>query len=365
MKNKKGGELICRRPESIIEARFSLTKRQNDILDMVFASIEEDNKLQYEIDLARYGQLYNIKDKSNIYRDLKKAVESFEGKGFSITKKINEKKENRIYFSWFSNIQYLDGESKIIVELGQTLKELMLSAKKDCFYQIKYPLNFHNIYSKRLYYYLKSYENSNKNNTGWRIDNLDELRNKLECPKTYERYADFKRFVLKPAYEEINGSSDISFEYEETKIKGKVTTLKFNIKSNSSVSENISSSENETSATIEELPAPEPKKTTKKKENSEEIKQVIKILQEYNITSLEAKKILDASKGDLKLIEQKFNIVRQIKNIDNIVGALIKAIKEDWEAPKRGKNIDNFNNFEQRTYDFKDLEKKLLGWDKD
>ena len=49
MEIKKGGELICKRPEAIIEARYTLTKRQNDIMDMVFASIEDDDKYQYEI----------------------------------------------------------------------------------------------------------------------------------------------------------------------------------------------------------------------------------------------------------------------------------------------------------------------------
>ena len=55
MENKKGGDLICKRPETIIEARFSLTKRQNDVLDMVFSSIEDDNKLRYEIDVVKYS----------------------------------------------------------------------------------------------------------------------------------------------------------------------------------------------------------------------------------------------------------------------------------------------------------------------
>jgi plasmid replication initiation protein len=44
MKNKKGGDLILKRPESLIEARFCLTTRQNDVLGMVLASIEGDDK---------------------------------------------------------------------------------------------------------------------------------------------------------------------------------------------------------------------------------------------------------------------------------------------------------------------------------
>jgi len=98
--------------------------------------------------------------------------------------------------------------------------------------QMKYPLNFHNIYSKKIYYYLKSYESRDKNVTICKINSLDELRDKFGCLKTYKRYSDFKRSVLKPACEEINRDSDISFKFEEVKIKNKVTSLKFYIKYN-------------------------------------------------------------------------------------------------------------------------------------
>lgn len=351
MVNKKGGELICKRPETIIEARFNLTKKQNDIMDMVFATIENDDKLKYEIDIAKYGQLYNIKDKSNIYRDLKKAVKSFEGKGFAITQKISEKKENRIYFSWFSSIHYLDGESKIIVELGQTLKEIMLSAKQACFYQIKYTLNFHNIYSKRLYYYLKSYENSNKNGTGWRIDNLDELRSKLECPKSYNVYYEFKRFVLNPAYDEINGNSDISFEYEEIKTKSKVTAIKFYIKPNEA--------QNEKTDTQTDAEAP---KVQISEDEAFGVKRVKAIMNEHkNITDIEALKILKSSKGDFAVIQRVYNHFKN-KQLNSVVGNMIAMVKPGvFQEPIKNYKIDNFNNFEQRTYDYDDLEKKLLG----
>jgi len=351
MENKKGGELIARRPEAIIEARFKLTKKQNDIIDMVFASIEDDGKLEYQIDVAKYGKLYNIKDKSNIYRDLKKAVATFEGKGFSLSTKNKNNKEHRIYFSWFSSIDYIDGESKISLELGQKLKTLMLSAKKACFYKLKYTLNFNNIYSKRLYYYLKSYENSSKNGTGWRVDNLDELRTKLECPKSYQRYADFKRFVLKPAYEEINGSSDISFEYEEAKIKGKVTNLKFYIKANQS-----------NTKAIDEICATTDGKNTFEEENHSispinEIKDMFK----EDITSLEAKSILDTAKGDINIIKEKYILAQNVSKIGSVVGWMLRAIINDYQAPKGKIKTDTFNDYEQRTFD-PTLEAKLLNW---
>ena len=52
-----------------------------------------------------------------------------------------------------------------------------------------------------------------------------------------------------------------------------------------------------------------------------------------------------------------------MKNIKNKVGALLTAIKDDWKLSTTN-NINSFNNFYPRQYDYDSLEKKLLGWDK-
>lgn len=347
MRIKKGGELICKRPETIVEARFSLTKKQNDIMDMVFTSITDDERLEYEIDVSKYAKLYQLKNKSNVYSDCKKATKSFEGKGFRI---LNKEKNREDYFPWFSRITYLDGESKIQVELGKTLKQLFLDVKRACFYNIEYTLNFKSIYSQRLYYYLKTFED-----TGFRVDNLEELKNKLVCPPSYKNYADFKRFVMVPAYEDINGNSDMSFEYEPIKTGRKVTNLKFYIKTNKSkISKNgllLPIAENEVSATIEEL------------EEENPIKKIMAIMHDSNITPLEAKFIIDTANGDLNIIKEKYAISKKVPKIKNIVGWVIKAIKDDYQNPKSMTKSGAFNEFEQRDYDFDKLERQLLGWD--
>jgi plasmid replication initiation protein len=86
------------------------------------------------------------------------------------------------------------------------------------------------------------------------------------------------------------------------------------------------------------------------------------IFYKHSITELEASKILKTAKNDVDIIKQKYNIICQTNNIKNIVGATIQAIKEDWQGQKQNSN-STFNNFKQRDYDFKDLEKKLLGWE--
>lgn len=328
--NKKG-ELIAVRPERVIEARFALTSRQNDILDMLFTQIQDDDNVEYTIDINKYKMIYNIKDKNNVYGDLKKAVKSFEGKGFLI---VDKEKNEETFYPWFSKIQYKNKEGKIILKIDSELKNLFIEVKKRIYYHIKYTLNFNCIYSKRFYYYLKSYED-----TGWRIDNLNALREKLQCPNSYKKYSDFRRFALEPAYEEINGNSDINFEYEEVKEGKKVTGLKFLIKSCKNAELAIDSNNN----------------------SDMEIKSVQDIFSE-NITPLEARKILDTANGDISLIKEKYMISKTQSKIKNIVAWIITAIKDNYAFPETKVANSTFNNFKQRTYDIPELEKQLLGW---
>ncbi|RXM56748.1 hypothetical protein [Clostridium tetani] len=82
-----------------------------------------------------------------------------------------------------------------------------------------------------------------------------------------------------------------------------------------------------------------------------------------NITELEASKILEVSNGDIKKIKEKYKIISKMTKVDNVVGAMIQALKENWQSKSKTK-IDSFTNYEQREYNFVKLENKLLGWDR-
>jgi plasmid replication initiation protein len=221
------------RPQKIVEARFDLTAKQNDILDIVFSKVKNDNKLEYEINLYDYIDIYHKGD-TNAYRDFKNAVLSFKGKGFNLSLNGNDK----TFMVWFQRITY-DANGCITVVLNSELHDIFVKMKekdldenikkkdKRIYYFIKYPMNFKSIYSKRFYCYLKSFED-----TKWRIDSLEDLRKKLECENSYSEFRDFKRYVIRKAQEEINKSSDIYFDYETIIEKRKVCKIKFIIKKN-------------------------------------------------------------------------------------------------------------------------------------
>jgi plasmid replication initiation protein len=81
----------------------------------------------------------------------------------------------------------------------------------------------------------------------------------------------------------------------------------------------------------------------------------------HEIKSIEARKIYDSAKGDFEKIEKCYKYCCE-KKVNSITAYMIKLVKEFVE-PKGNIPKSNFNSYEQRTYDFDDLEKKLLGWD--
>ncbi len=218
---KKIGTSIAVRPDTIVEARYSLTPEQNDFLDIFLTEIddEDSNKLEYTLELRKYTNMFPKGKMKNVYRDLSKAVSGFENKGFSI---ISDSKKE--HYAWFSKITYNNGEGTISLEIGRSFKEVLIQMRRAAYYNLKFPLSLTNIYSKRIYYMLKQYED-----TGFRIDNLEDLRKKLECPDSYNKWSLFKVKVLDVAMREIN-NTDILVDYEAIYAKNKIVRIKFNIR---------------------------------------------------------------------------------------------------------------------------------------
>ena len=82
-----------------------------------------------------------------------------------------------------------------------------------------------------------------------------------------------------------------------------------------------------------------------------------------DISYSEAYKILNAADYDIENVKEKYNVVSKLKNVNNLVGAMMQAIKNDWTVTEVINN--KFNNFEARTYDYNELEATLLGWNKE
>lgn len=215
------GKDIAIRSKAIIEAKYSLTAKENDLVDMLLAEIEpHDGKLEYEISVKKYKKFYKVKEVDNIYMKLSEAVKSIEPKRI-YSKDINEK----ISYAWFPKIEYVEKEGKIKLELHKDIKKAMVDFKSCIYYNLKYSIPLKTDYSKRYYYFCKQFVK-----TGCLIQSIEDLRDKIEIGDKYKGYFDFKRYVLDPSKQEINQKSDLKIDYIELKNdklnKRKVTHIK-------------------------------------------------------------------------------------------------------------------------------------------
>lgn len=93
-----------------------------------------------------------------------------------------------------------------------------------------------------------------------------------------------------------------------------------------------------------------------------DIKAVQAIFEEV-IKAKDAESLLNFANGDINIIKEKYEIAKVTSEIKGLMGWMLNAIKGDYQPPKGKKRVGSFNDYEQRSYDFDILEKKLLGWD--
>ena len=81
---------------------------------------------------------------------------------------------------------------------------------------------------------------------------------------------------------------------------------------------------------------------------------------------LALKKAIDNGARNIKYVKKILDswLSNNIKTVEDVKAADEEFKRKNTNA-KQKKNEGNFNNFEQRTYDFESLERKLLGWDKE
>ncbi|EOS43052.1 replication initiation protein [Lachnospiraceae bacterium MD335] len=357
-KPKKGGSEVAFRPKTIIEARYDLDRRQNDILDILLGIVGEGNDTEdntrYEINIADVKHLYNLQDESNAYSYLQKAVKKFEGLGF----RLKEDEGTDIYYPWFSKIKYQkkrgeEGKSKIVLDLHPEVKQMIMEAKQGAYYRIEYPLNLTKKYSKRLYYLLKEHETFN--NGVYQIT-FEELRKMMKIPESYAN-GNVKREILEKPHEEINGNTDIAFEYELIQEKlpsgqmglGAVRFKIKRVKKNRTVVEIVENLDKDGGVVIA----------------SDEEQEVIDV---FGCSLKEAKDILRTANANNRTHEQLFEVLTRTlcqPSVENKVGYALTILKNGYNEPtifsgRRGTGWNNNDLSSYRQINMAEIEEQIL-----
>ena len=385
--------------ESDIYEIGRLHKESNMMIDMKYRSSAFEEKIMTMAYAIRHDWIKNdkgclvarlkapyIKEKlglkksnTSLYRDLDNMAKSMTGRNMGVS---NDKNNSFHYLSVVIESIYKNGVLDIVFNPSLTNHFLDLDKKGD-YTQIdeKIIVQFRSQYSIKLYRILKSkcYVPKGVKKTGiYKIYyNLAELKlslgvvnaelnevrkilNEQRNPdydkavdaspeKMFEQWYEFRRQVIDVAVTEINEKSDIKIEYEVIRNGkgGKVSGIYFIVTKLSEVKD--TDNDNEEEISVEEKNA------------------FIEWLSELIVTPLkikDLKAIAETSKYDKeKVIKANKAYEKQKGRVENVVGFFISAIRENYETPSgegKKKDKNEFNNFQQNEYDYKQLEMQLL-----
>lgn len=219
------GEIV--EPREIVKADNELFRARQKIKDvlagrifMAFASLVDEDALSEDGVFLEYtipaSSILTDKGGDN-YKQLKEAANTLVG--HRIERKL--KKNNFAVYALFSAIKYEDG-----VLIGRFDKELkpffITAAGMFTRLNLKEYMKLPSIYSQRIFGYLKSWSDKPEIEI-----QLPELHDMLDTPVSLRRYADFRRFVLEKAHNDILKHTSLYYEWEPIKKGRAVVAIRF------------------------------------------------------------------------------------------------------------------------------------------
>lgn len=207
---------IITKSNSMLSAKYTLDALEQKIILLAICQIDNINDekfCKFSCSISELQNRIGVELNYSRFRTfakkiLKKPLEIYE-----------PETDEYIACNWFSAFKYKIKQGIIEFEMSPTLIPYLLQLKSNfSHYNIENVIKFNGKYSFR-FYELAIQMRNQKNKQAF--FNLDELYEILQLPTSLRDYSKFKKYVLEPALNEINETSDIVIKYEPTKKVGK------------------------------------------------------------------------------------------------------------------------------------------------
>ena len=213
----RGNQTIVRKANDLIQnAMYSLTLSQQKLMLHIFAMIKpSDTELpRYEMSIYEFLKLCGVDPHNgSMYKQVKKNIEDIANAKVQWIRLAGTQKITM--FRWLSSATIDEGTGKIVLTLDQSLKPHLIQLKE--FYttmNITYTLPMKSQYSIKIYELCKSYQNlylEKKKKGEPLVWSIETLKKQVDCNAS--NWAHVRRTVLDKAKSEINGKTDILFDY--------------------------------------------------------------------------------------------------------------------------------------------------------
>lgn len=221
-KRKQRYALVVKSNEIIRKTRYGLSVTEQRIILYLTSKIKPtDTELfEYEIDIKEFCEVCGIDYRQNL-AFVKDTIKNLRDKSFWLKKP--DKSETTV--GWIDKATLYEDSGFVKIKLDNDLIPYLLQLRDNFTqYELMAVLALKSKYSLRLYELFKSYEYLQKYETS-----VEDLRKILMAEKEYTKIADFKRYVIDKALDEINSFTDIEVSYEVTKKRKAITGFIFTI----------------------------------------------------------------------------------------------------------------------------------------
>ena len=228
--------LEVKKADVIVRARYKLNPLSLKFITTLIAGLKRSDDINeiYQFRVKDFKELTKLKRK-DLYWAIKEALKELLEKPIYIPKGKTPDDNSFLMLNWVASAEYKEGEGIVEFEISNKLRPYLLEAKEKFLkYKLENILPLKSGYSIRMYEILKDWLelNSRYGNKAEKIIKVDELREILEIPKSYQYSSGIKLRILNKAKKELAEHTDIIFDYEEIKTGRKVTHLKFIIQPN-------------------------------------------------------------------------------------------------------------------------------------
>jgi plasmid replication initiation protein len=215
---KSPSEKKIKQHNTITSGRYDFSACQLDILFMLLATLDESDELGKEYHI-RVRDIELITGRKWNYQQLREGTEDMMSRVFEI-----QESRGLAQIVLFTKVQYLDGTGSFYMKINEEARPYFFDLKNNfTLLELKSVLGCTSKHAKRLYSLACQWRG-----TGGHTYSIGELKEMLGLkdpkgkePEQYKQIGQFKEKVLDIAKRQINEHTDIVFDYELLKVRGR------------------------------------------------------------------------------------------------------------------------------------------------
>lgn len=215
----------------LVQSRMNWTKLEHRVVAMLVAQLKKEDE-EFEEQRVYIKDIADLSGRNgkSLYDQAEEICRKLLDQKIQVRTRTEDGRRRYKGYNCMSTCEYVEGSGYIEAKFNEDMKPFLLQLKRRFTqYNLKCFMRLSSQHSMRIYELLKMREGIKY----LRIE-IEELREILCCEHSYNRFADFKRWVLEKARDELREKADIYFNYKVTRDGQTPVRVNFLIKNNKS-----------------------------------------------------------------------------------------------------------------------------------